>query len=162
MLKLLFVTSITVALAACASTGHRSARCELRAQDSTYATSAAVYRDCAVDRKAELATTNIRPDLGNVPMRPGSCRSAEFEFVVNPAGTIELPTIHPLRSTDKEFGDAVLATLPQFRYRPAIIDKTPVRQIVTYKAQVAVTRVVVAGGSTPPSSLPRNLPRPNC
>ncbi len=161
MLKLPFVTSVTILAAACASAGHRSARCELRAQDSTYATSAAVYRDCAVDRKAELTTTNIRPELGNSPPRPG-CRAAEFEFVVSPVGTIELQTVRTVRSTDKEFADAVAATLSQFRFRPATVDGVAVRQIATYKSQVAVVRVAVPAGSPPPSGPPRGTPRPNC
>ncbi len=148
MFKLLFVTSVTVLLAACASAGHRSARCDLRAQDSTYATSATVYRDCAVDRQAELTTTNLHPDLGSSPSRL-PCRSAEVEFVVSAAGTIELATVRTLRATDREFGDAVIALLPQIRYRPATLDGVAVRQIATYGSKVNVVRVVAPAGAVP-------------
>jgi hypothetical protein len=149
MLNFPFVTSAAaVVLGACASAGQRSARCGLRAQDSTYAASAAVYRDCAVDRKAELTTTNVHPDLGSSASRL-PCRSAELEFVVGPAGTIELATVRSLRATDREFGDAVLALLPQLRYRPATLDGVPVRQITTYASRVNLVRVVAPAGSAP-------------
>jgi len=80
-------TAALAALAACASGGnHRGSSCTAEPRDSVYRASGVVYRDCAVDRTARLASTAVRPNF--VPNTAGgqTCYTAEVEFVVDETG----------------------------------------------------------------------------
>jgi hypothetical protein len=153
-----------VVLGACASAGGpagaggRHSSCPLRAQDSVYLAAGPVYRDCAVDRKAEVET-NLHPDFRPFPGQ--SCYYAEVEFVVGPTGIPEVPTAHVVRSNNHEYGDALSALVPRLKFRPAIRDGATVRQIVDFKQVMQSVVVAVPMGSAPPSRPPAPLP-PSC
>ena len=93
--------------------------------------------------------------------RPSSprngCFSADVEFVVDTAGLPEIATARVARATDPQFGEAVLAVVPRWKYEPARVQGRPVRQLVVeHQAVSAITRVdvLVPKGGGPPSSLP--------
>jgi len=142
---------------ACATAGHGSEPCALRTQDSTYLKGGPVFRDCAVQKKAVLITKDLHPVFQPAQGR-SSCVAAEAEFVVSPTGTPEMETAHLTRSTDQEFGMALMALLPQLRFNPAEVNGTPVRQIYSHKEQIQIVRVAVPAGSPPPTRPPG--PRP--
>src|SRR5262249_22705402 len=71
----------------------KKGRCNGAPPDSTWLLRGPVYRDCEVDRKAEVMPPLPHPDY--VPMgspRQG-CFSAEFEFVVDTLGQPEFGTV---------------------------------------------------------------------
>jgi hypothetical protein len=158
--------ALACAIAACSSNHAATAAtsCGLRPSDSVFAAAGPVFRDCAVDKKANLTTTNIRPDPssysgGSRPMN-GQCFSVELEFVVGEHGAPELGTARVERSNDPRFADAWLKTLATWRYEPAVRAGKPVRQIVDERRTAATQVVIVAKGSPPPTP-PRERP-PNC
>lgn len=158
-LRLLVIVCSGLA-AACATTarGHR-ASCDLAASDSVFAGSRPVFRDCSVDRAARLlGTGNVRPDFRPPEMRT-ACYSADLKFVVDSTGKPEPSTAKLLRATNREFGEAVLATLWSWKYEPAIRNGVPVRQIVTRHQTLSTAVVVVPAGSPPPAHPPEHLPR---
>jgi hypothetical protein len=158
-LGLLFATAAVataVTAAACASAGGAHAgSCAAIASDSSFARSEPVYRDCAVDKKAQLTTTSLHPDFRPMSAHTG-CYSAEVEFVVDTLGRPETGTARITKSNDPAFADAVLALVPQLRYSRALKNGTPVRQIVVDKQTALLSTVVVVApmGATPtaPSS----------
>lgn len=159
------LVTITFGLVACASAGggaagHKSA-CGLRASDSAFAATGPVFRDCAVDTKAQALSSSSGIDFQ--PRRGGpTCYSAEVEFVVNATGYPESNTAHVVRANDQGFADAVLAAVRTWRYQPAMKDGKPVRQIVDER-RMAQTAVVAAPAGAPVASRPpTNLPPPNC
>jgi TonB family protein len=81
--------------------------------------------------------------------RPPACSSVELEFVVDEDGTVEGKTVHIVRTNNVEYGDAILAAVPSWRYQPATRDGKPVRQIVNEKVALVTQVVVVPKGSTP-------------
>ena len=131
-----------------AATGERRS-CGLRSSDSVFARSGPVYRDCAVDRKAELRTRDVTPNFRPPVAREG-CYSATIEFVVDTAGRVELSTARITRSNDPAFASSLLATLPLYRYEPARLGGVPVRQIATTQQAIVTRRVVAVAGSLPP------------
>lgn len=157
---------LACAIGACSSnhaaTG--ATACGLRPTDSVFAAAGPVFRDCAVDKKANLTTTNVHPDPSTYSgaSRPlnGQCFSVELEFVVSEHGAPELGTARVVRSSDPSFADAWLKTLAIWRYEPAIRAGRPVRQIVEERRTAATGVVVVAKGSPPPTP-PRGR-APNC
>jgi hypothetical protein len=134
------LTAFTL-FAACASTGTaaRHEDCPLSPADSTYLMRGAVYRDCAVDEKARLLTTNLHPDF-RPPTEPTGCFAAEVEFVVDTAGVPEPGSTRLVRETTREFGDAVVALVPRLRFTPARLGGSLVRQIVEMRRAVTTTR----------------------
>jgi len=162
--RIAIVAIAGVVLGACASAGGpagaggRRSSCPLRAQDSVYLAAGPVYRDCAVDRKAEVET-NLHPDFRPFPGQ--SCYDAEVEFVVGPTGAPEVPTARLVRSNSREYGDAVSALVPRLKFRPAMRDGVAVRQIVEFKQVMQAVVVAVPMGSAPPSRPPAPLP-PSC
>jgi hypothetical protein len=128
--------------------------CALAATDSVYLAGGPVYRPCAVDRAARLRTRNVRIDFQPTPPLPtASCYSVQLEFVVAATGVPELETARLVRANNAAYGDAVLASLGQWRYEPARKDGVPVRQIVRETRSVAY-RVVAVGSAQvtrPPS-----------
>jgi len=143
---------LATGLAACASAGgSRSARCELRPMDSVHVQGTALYRECAVDVRAELLNPTTPIDFR--PSGGRTCYSAMIEFVVDTAGAPELATARVVRSNSDDLARALLAALPQWRYRPARRAGAAVRQLV--QLQRAVALVAVRAGSLPsPSSRP--------
>jgi hypothetical protein len=142
-------------LQACAHASSAAAPCALEPGDSVYSKSAAVYRPCAVERKAQSTSTDIHPDLSAMPAQTGRgsrCYSADIEFVVDPRGVPEAATARVVRTNNQDFADAWLKVLPRLRYDPAMLKGEPVRQIVTEHWAAATSTVLVRAGSPPPSS----------
>jgi hypothetical protein len=147
------IIAAIAAIAACASAGGRAERskCPLSSRDSTYLARGPVYRDCAVDEKARLTTTNLHPDFQPTGRPENGCLSAEVEFVVDSTGVPEVETARLVRSNSSSFGDAVLAMVRSLRYEPAKIAGARVRQIVSDRRTAVVGNVVVPKGSAPPT-----------
>jgi hypothetical protein len=120
-----------------------------------------VFRDCEVDRKAELRGSE--PRLPYTPPATGSssgrCYSAELEFVVSAAGEPELSTVRARPANDPDMEQAMRSLLPMRRYQPALLEGRPVRQLVVYRVALGVIRVVSASGRVAPIT-PRRPP--NC
>ena len=141
-------TCATCALTACATGGGaRTATCDAAPRDSIFAATGPVYHGCAVDTRAELLSRGPAPDF-HPPTRT-ACYSAAIEFVVNQQGKPELETAHVLRANDRAFGDALLATLGNRKYEPALIHGSPVRQIVEDEMTMGETVFRVPAGQTP-------------
>lgn len=141
-----------VLAAACASavstpSAAPRAACPLGSADSVVVSGGAVYRDCAVDRKAQLRTTRVKMDF-TFPSHP-RCYSAEVEFVVDTAGLVEMQTVRVVTTNDTPFARALIAILPKYRYDPARIAGRPVRQMVTEQRKDYTEMVRVVVGTTP-------------
>lgn len=115
-----------------------------------------VYRDCAVDRRAKLLGSLPAPNLELVTQPTGTpaCWSAELQFVVDTAGEPEPTTVRVLRTSDPSFADAVIVTLPQWKYQPALKDGVAVRQIVRQKRTMSMQRVSARPGDVRPGPAP--------
>jgi hypothetical protein len=150
-----FASLATLALSACASGGAHLATCDAAPRDSIFAAAGPVYHSCAVDRRAELLTPGPRPDF--FPPARTACFSAAIEFVVNQQGRPELETAHVLHANDRAFGDALLSTLANRKYQPAVLHGAPVRQIVEDEMTVGTVVVHVQAGQIP--RLPARAPR---
>lgn len=124
--------------------------CALAAQDSAYLASGPVFPECDVDRRARLTTPNVRLDYRPTAVtRSGrQCEAAVVRFVVDRAGVPEVATARVLSATDAALGDAVLASLPHWRYRPAEKDGVPVRQVVQERRTLSIA--ISPQGQTPP------------
>ena len=129
----------------------RSAGCQLRASDSTLMAGAPLYRECAVDTHA----TNITRGQGPMARPPGAlhdgCYSAELQFVVDTTGVPEQRTARVLQTNNQSYADAVIATLPSWRYKPALVGGIPVRQIVTEREATAIKVGALTEEATAPS-----------
>jgi len=138
--------------------------CQLSARDSAFVASEPVYRDCAVDKKANLTNPDVRPDPSAFTSagRPSGskCYAVELEFVVNTHGAPEVGTARIVRTTDQSFADAWIKTLSSWKYEPALRGGKPVRQIVDEHRSAATETVVVPRGSTPmpPNTAGRRAP----
>ena len=149
-----FAALVTAAAVGCASAGgpHRNS-CELLSADSVYLAGQPLYRDCAVDERARLRTSNVTPDFR--PSGDRSCYSAVIQFVVDSTGTPEEATARVIQSNSTQFADAMLRMIPQLSYRPARKNGIPVRQIVQERRSVALVAARVGSGPALP-------PRPGC
>lgn len=160
----LVVVGFCVIAAACAGASHGSsssqrATCALSPSDSVLAGGRPLYRDCSVDRPArQLNVGAARPNFHTADMG-SACYSADLLFVVDSAGRPESSTVQVVRTTDRAFADAVVETVPLWRYEPAIRSGVRVRQIVTTHQAIASVVVAVPAGSPPPSRPPLNMPR---
>ena len=125
--------------------------CGLRDSDSTFIAGAPLYRECAVDVKV----TNVTRGKGPLSAPPGplrdGCYSAELRFVVDTNGVPERRAARILRTSDSSYADAVVATLPSWRYHPARIKNRPVRQIVTEREAMSITVAHAAAGARSPA-----------
>lgn len=143
--------------AACAHGGGGAATdCLLTQADSIHLQSGPVYRDCAVDRVARLSEPSVRVDYRPTGRpRPGSveCHYAEVHLVVDASGNPELETARLGSTNERGWGQAVLASVRNWKYEPAQKDGKPVRQIVrerrTAALVVAAVRSGQAAGSPP-------------
>jgi Gram-negative bacterial TonB protein C-terminal len=147
-----------IAVAACAGASQTTTgkTCALASADSVFLKRGPVYRDCAVEQRAQLVARRepeFHPDLS----AGQSCYSADLEFVVDTTGTPEAEGARVVRATNPIFGDAVLAVVPSWQYKPAYLHGAPVRQIVKEKLGVAGVRVSVPAGGTPrpPDRVPK-------
>lgn len=116
----------------------RGAGCQLRSSDSTLMAGAPLYRECAVDTHAANLTRGQGPMARPAGALHDGCYSAELQFVVDTTGVPEQRTARVLTTNDQSYADAVIATLPTWRYKPALIGSTPVRQIVTEREATAI------------------------
>jgi hypothetical protein len=157
-----FLALASILLVACASAGRprEASSCQLRGDDSTFAAGRTLYRDCAVDDRARLLTTNIRPDFSPAQTPGNSCYSADLEFVVDSTGAPEIAHARIARANNPQYGDALLATLPTWKYEPARIQGRPVRQLVIEHRSLVAATFAVPMGSAPPTRPP--TPVPNC
>jgi hypothetical protein len=125
-----------------------------------------VYRQCDVDKRARwinesAVRTNYRPPTPPAAARNTGtiCYDGDLEFVVDERGLPEVETARVVRATDPETGNAVLQSLPQWRFEPAQKGGVPVRQIVRERhivAAMTVTAVVVRQGQTTAHSASRS------
>jgi len=155
----------TTIVAACASAPRAASgrgSCPLMQSDSVFLASGPVYRECAVDIKAKRIPDNSHPVF--TPTRGGpNCYAVEVELVVDNAGKPEAETARVVRSTDRNFADAVMATVRDWRYEAAMLDHHPVRQIARETVKAAVGTVVVSSSGGPPPSTGMMPGRtPNC
>lgn len=153
--------TVIVAVTACAIPGHHSATnpqarrgCELRSADSAFAVDGPVYRGCAVD----VPVKNVTRGNGPLTRPPGptrdACNFVELAFVVDTTGRPDTRTAHIVSTSDRGYADAVVATLPTWKYVPARIGKAAVRQIVTDREVISTMVAPLNGGTQPPTNLP--------
>jgi hypothetical protein len=160
----LLIAAVILA-AACAHSGNKvlqqGSSCELSARDSVFTGLRPVFRDCAVQRAAHLVSNTSHPNFRPTAVR-NACFFADLEFVVDSAGRPETGTARVVRANDDKFGEAVLATLPEWRYDPALRDGKPVRQIVDVHQTMGVMVAVVPAGTPPPTRPPTSQRQPSC
>ena len=138
----------------------RKDKCEGLPPDSIELAGGMVYRDCDVDRPAKVRGSEPRiafqPQTSGIPR--SRCYAAEFQFVVDTTGNVELLTVRPNPANDRDLESAVAAEWTRLKFQPARLAEAPVRQIFVYRRVVGVmVRVVTSSASGPPSSAP---PRP--
>jgi hypothetical protein len=159
-LPTLTIVVITVC-SACAARTSRSSACEPVPEEFALP-GQTVYRDCNVDRKSRLQVT---PTLQHTPSPGQTCARAVVDVVVDSTGQPVQTTARVVRSTDPAFGLAVLNSLGDMRYEPAVKGGRPVPQLVRVDRAIVGVQVAVPTG-TPPSSVrpPRQRPprRPPC
>jgi hypothetical protein len=152
------VTAVAIVVClGCAARTARSSACD--PVPAEFALSGqTVYRDCNVDRKARQAGT--LPRLDYTPSRSQTCARVIIDVVVDSTGRPVQETARVVRSTDPGFGLAVLNSLGDMRYEPALKDGRPVPQLVRVDQGFSSVRVAVPAG-TPPSSVrpPRRPPQ---
>lgn len=147
--SLLVFSAISMAACAGRSGSSRAEACALTESDSTYLALGRVYRDCAVDHRAQVVDRSAHADFQPRPQGLSSCYTAEIEFVVSASGVPEIEEAKVLRTNDPSFAQAALAAMARWRYKPADIDGLPVRQIVREKMKIGVVLVAVPAGQTP-------------
>ena len=145
--------SITlVCLASPGSAQQRSVRCSGTPIDPLVVVGP-VYRDCDVDRPAQLRGSPPLPvwTPRGADLVDGRCLKAEFQFVVDTLGAPDLSTLQAITASHAGYAEAVRATLAGLRHEPARLEGRPVRQIVVYR-QSMVVRVSTSGqrGVRPP------------
>jgi hypothetical protein len=142
-------TMIVVACASAPRAANRGASCPLIQTDSAFLARGAVYRACAVDIAAKKIPVRSRLDF---TPSVGKCYAVEVEFVVDSLGKPERETARVIRSTDRTYEQAIMATIQDWRYAAAVLDHHPVRQIVYEKPTMTVMASVSPG--PPPTALP--------
>jgi len=65
-------------------------------------------------------------------------------------------SIRALQNNYQPLADALAAAVPQWQYRPAILDGQPVRQLVKERKTVTSLVVVTRSGSSAPSRPPNS------
>ena len=81
--------------------------------------------DSAAVREPDSAAPIYPPEL----MATGVEGWAAVRFVVDSTGRVDLSTIETLGFTNPAFWDAVRTALPKMRFRPAMMQDRPVRQL---------------------------------
>ncbi|MFL5614006.1 MAG: energy transducer TonB [Gemmatimonadaceae bacterium] len=153
------IIALAATLAACASAPRTdpAIACLLASADSVFLSGGPVYRDCAVTRRAQLLNRTAHPDFRPNISSGQSCYSADIQFVVDATGTPEEENATIVRATDPAFGQAALAAVMRWSYKPAQLHDVSVRQIVREKVAIAAVVVAVPMGQTPrpPDHLPK-------
>jgi hypothetical protein len=152
------VTVVVIALCSgCAARTAKSLACEPVPAEFALA-GETVYRDCSVDRKARLST--VLPRLQYTPSTGQTCARVVLDVVVDSTGRPVPGTARVIRATDPNFGLAVLNSVDDMRYEPALKAGRPVPQLVRVERAFTSVMVAVPAG-TPASSVrpPRRPPR---
>jgi hypothetical protein len=142
---------VMAACASASSSGNRAAACSLAPGDTVYLRAGVIYRECAVDKRARAIDHSARPDFRPSSPVPGgqACYRADVEFVVDTTGLPEAETARVLRTNNPSYAESVLRALALWRYQPASLNGSPVRQIVQEKSAMGVAVVVVPAGQIP-------------
>lgn len=112
-----------------------------------------VYRDCEVDHQAKP-----RGNLGILGWQPPpnglrSCYTTSVRYVVDETGVPMQGTVEVTQTNDGEHARAVAASVPSWRFTPAMKDSVAVKQWVETRHQImAVVRV--PGRVAPPPRRP--------
>ena len=85
------------------------------------------------------------PVQGNrAPVYPramnGQAGSVDLEFVVMPAGTIDMTSVQAIRATSMPFLQATVDILPSLRFTPLVINGCPVANVVRMPFRFAATK----------------------
>lgn len=91
-----------------------------------------VRGEAEVDVPAALLPRSPLPRYPDVLKTRGLTGGVRIRFVVGADGRVELSTVEILESTHPAFADAVRATLPRMRFRPAKVGNRSVRQLVEF------------------------------
>jgi|ERR1043166_7501651 len=132
----------------------KKGHCSGAPPDSTWLLRGPVYRDCEVDKKAEVIQPEPLPDYTPMGTPRAGCFSAEFEFVVDTQGEPEVLTIRATHSNDRGLEDALRSSIPNLRFTPALLADHPVRQLFVYKRTMGI-RMVTSRDPLPPVTPPR-------
>jgi len=136
-----------VSAAACASAGRSPSpvRCVPSELDQAWLAGGAVFRACEVDRPARFLNPAVNIDF-QPPLPPlvQSCFAALINVVVDTDGTPEAATARIARTNAPVFARAVLASVPDWRFQPALKNGVAVRQVVSVNRAVSVS-VVITG-----------------
>ena len=159
----LTLLAVITLVTSCAKTGVGKVTmtpCTISAADLALVQGAPLYPECAVERKAARLPLTMHPDFRpSAPPRNATCFSSDIELVVDSLGRPEVATARIVRTNDQAWADAVLATVPTWKFVPAIRENRPVRQIYKAHEQAAVITIAVPAGGTPIP--PRQRP-PSC
>lgn len=144
--------------AACAANKTASAKCAPISDE--WARFGTVYAECAVDQKA--MPPSLAPSLNYRPT--SGCAHVEMELVLDTLGKPIPESAKPTHSTDPVFLEAVLRTLPNLRWKPAMKDGHAVQQLASYgralQVEVVVSSAPTAVRPSPSRSAPsRSGPR---
>ena len=125
-----------------------------QAIDTSFALGTPVFTECGVDRKALERGRRPTPEFSpRPPVR--ECYNVVVAVVIDERGMPVPATARVVRSNDSHFTQAVLNTIPAWRFTPAEKDGLPVKQVVEIGLMVA-TRVVRSDRPmSPPLSAPR-------
>jgi len=160
--RLLTPLLLLLAAQGCAhrTAGEARHRCLPAVVDPSYARFGAVYTACDVDRPATPepirgpSAEDRAEAVSSVPARgtSGQCRSAIVEFVVDEEGRAITESARVVRATDAAYGESVIRSLTELRFKPATKGGLPVRQVTQFGRASGTTVVVVRGG--PGGSMP--------
>ncbi|NOT07697.1 MAG: hypothetical protein HOP28_05745, partial [Gemmatimonadales bacterium] len=117
----------------------RDKKCTGAPPDSLALAAGPVYRDCEVDKKADLRSRNLVLNYLALPTTPPAddrCLRAEFQFVVDTLGRVELPTVALTSANSTALADMIRPIVDSLRYRPARLADRPVRQVVVFGSAV--------------------------
>jgi len=139
---------VALALAACTISPSRtgSARpCVLAAADTARWGAQAVYPECAVDQPARL----MNPDEPVAYQPPYlSCITVRLRFVVDALGRPDTTSAYIVSASTPAFGTAVLASLPHWRFAPALRRGKPVRAVLDLTRSLRYQAVPSGDGPT--------------
>jgi hypothetical protein len=125
-----------------------SKSCDRSDQDSTGVAHVPLHRACAVDVQVRPLENRVRPDF-QPPSHDGGCYSAMLEIFVDTSGAPEPGSARVMRTNNAGFAGAVLATIPTFRFTPARLGGTAVRQI--FEVSMAMTTHAGSRAAGPPA-----------
>ena len=149
------LAGLAFSIGACASAAKTSpaTACALTKTDSVYLKGGPVYRGCGVDQRVQSLDRSAQPDFHpdvSLAFRD-ACYTAEIEFVVDETGTPETEDARVVLTNNPTYASAAIQALTRWRYRPALLNGVPVRQITIEKfAMRAVVVTAPAGQTTRP------------